>query len=71
MISFPDMRNNRKVSNSSPTGNLDNAFRTLDPCELFDARRVIQSADIMRCARSGLSYLEPKGLPSAELKELS
>ena len=33
------MRNNRKVSNSSPTGNLDNAFRTLDPCEI-DARRV-------------------------------
>ena len=29
-----------------------------------------KSADIMRCARSGLSYLEPKGLP-AELKELS
>ena len=40
MISFPDMRNNRKVSNSSPSGNQHNAFRTLDPCELIDARRV-------------------------------
>ena len=36
-------------------------------CSTQDAWK---SADIMRCARSGLSYLEPKGLP-AELKELS
>ena len=65
------MRNNRKVSNSSPTGNLDNAFRTLDPCELFDARRVKERGYYEMCDRSGLSYLEPKGLPSEELKELS
>ena len=69
MLSFPDMRCNRKVS-SSPSGNQHDAFRTLDPCELIDARRVIQSADIKRCARSGPDYLEPKKLP-AELKELS
>ena len=61
------------VSNSSPSPATDRQCmtRTLDPCEVFDARRVIQSADIMRCARSGPSYLEPKGLPFAELKELS
>ena len=50
MISFPDMRNNRKVSNSSPTGNLDNAFRTLDPCELFDARRVKERGYYEMCS---------------------
>ena len=39
MLSFPDMRCNRKVSNPS-RGNQHNAFRTPDPCELIDTRRV-------------------------------
>ena len=50
MISFPDMRNNRKVSNSSPTGNLDNAFRTLDPWQLFDASRVKERGYYEMCS---------------------
>ena len=69
MLSFPDMRCNRKVSNS-PRGNQHNAFRTNPIRANWSTQDASKSADIKRCARSGPDYLEPKGLP-AELKELS